>query len=70
MAAAYFEDKLQAPTRELYYAGCYETAEFARWIDPSDLTVVDLVPRPETGAMTSLGHISIAGAAGALAGAR
>ena len=70
VAAAYFEDKLQAPARTLHYAGYYETAEFARWIDNPELTVVDLAPRPETGAMTSLGHASIAGTAGALAGAR
>jgi type IV pilus assembly protein PilM len=70
VAAAYFEDKLQAPARQLHYAGCYETAEFATWIDYPNLTVVDLVQRPETGAMTSLGHTSIAGAAGALAGTR
>lgn len=29
VAAAYFEDKLQAPARTLHYAGCYEIAEFA-----------------------------------------
>ena len=69
VAAAYFEDKLQAPARTLHYAGCYDTAEFASWIDAPGLTVVDLAPRPETGAMTSLGHANIAGAAGALAGA-
>ncbi len=69
VAAAYFEDKLQAPARQLHYAGCYETEEFASWIDDPELTVVDLVPRPETGTITSLGHASIAGAAGALAGA-
>ena len=70
VAAAYFEDKLQAPALTLHYAGYYEPAEFASWIDNPDLTVVDLAPRPETGAMTSLGHASIAGTAGALAGAR
>jgi type IV pilus assembly protein PilM len=70
VAAAYFEDKLQAPARTLHYAGCYDTPEFASWIDTPGLTVVDLAPRPETGAMTALGHKNIAGAAGALAGAR
>ena len=70
VAAAYFEDKLQAPARTLHYAGCYETSEFASWIDDPGLTVVDLAPRPETGAMTALGLANIAGAAGALAGAR
>jgi type IV pilus assembly protein PilM len=69
VAAAYFEDKLQAPARTLHYAGCYETSDFARWLDDPELTVVDLTPRPQTGAATALGHTSIAGAAGALAGA-
>lgn len=69
VAAAYFEDKLQAPARTLHYAGSYDAAEFASWIDNPELTVVDLAPRPETGAATSLGHANIAGAAGALAGA-
>lgn len=70
VAAAYFEDKLQAPARTLHYAGSYETARFAAWIDMPELTVVDLAPRPETGLATTLGAASIAGAAGALAGAR
>ncbi len=69
VAAAYFEDKLQAPARTLHYAGCYDTSDFARWIDNPELTVVDLAPRPETGAATALGNANIAGAAGALAGA-
>jgi type IV pilus assembly protein PilM len=69
VAAAYFEDKLQAPARTLHYAGCYETAEFASWIDNPELTVVDLAPRPETGLPTKLGHASVAGTAGALVGA-
>jgi type IV pilus assembly protein PilM len=70
VAAAYYEDKLQAPARQLHYAGNYDGAEFARWIDNPDLTVVELTPRPETGAVTALGQANIAGAAGALAGAR
>ena len=69
VAAAYFEDALQAPAREIRYAGSYETSEFARWIEDMDLNVVDLAPKPDTGALTPLGHASIAGAAGALAGA-
>ena len=70
VAAAYFEDKLQAPARELHYAGNYPTAEFAQWIENPELTVVDLVPKPETGAVTAMGSTSIAGAVGALAGVR
>lgn len=69
VAAAYFEDKLQAPAREIHYAGCYDTREFASWIANMGLSVVDLAPRPETGAATALGTASIAGALGALAGA-
>jgi len=69
VAAAYFEDKLQAPARTLHYAGCYDIAEFAAWIDAPELTVVNLASRPETGLTTALGHANIAGAAGALVGA-
>ena len=69
VAAAYFEDKLQAPAREIHYAGCYDTREFASWVATMGLSVVDLAPRPETGAATALGTASIAGALGALAGA-
>ncbi|MGA2671724.1 MAG: hypothetical protein ABSE99_00740 [Terracidiphilus sp.] len=70
VAAAYFEDKLQAPPTRLCYAGIGEAGEFARWIGNPELTVTDLTPRPETGAMTALGEASIAGVTGALAGAR
>ncbi len=70
VAAAYYEDTLRAAAREIHYAGCYSSHDFAQWIAGMDLNVVELVPRPETGAITSLGHASLAGAAGALAGAR
>ena len=75
VAAAYFEDKLGARPRLLYYAGIgaggNSTAEdFARWIDDPELTVADLAPLPETGAATPLGNLmSLAGVVGALAGA-
>jgi type IV pilus assembly protein PilM len=67
VAAAYFEDKLGAPPRVLHYAGNREPREFAGWIEESGLAVVELAERPETGALTPLGHESIAGVAGALA---
>jgi type IV pilus assembly protein PilM len=80
VAAAYYEDKLGACPRQLHYAGSYGTEfggaiysgvdAFALWLDDPELTVVDLAPRPETGAVTALGPTSIAGVAGALAGAR
>lgn len=69
VAAAYYEDTLRAPAREIYYAGCYRNQDFARWIAGTGLNVVDLVPRPDTGTVTSLGHASVAGATGAMAGA-
>lgn len=67
VAAAYFEDKLQARPSRLLYCGAGKAEEFARWIDTPGLAVADLAPRPEAGAMTSLGDLSIAGVAGALA---
>lgn len=70
VAAAYYEDTLHAPAREIHYAGFYSSNDFAKWISGMELNVVDLVQRAETGAIASLGHASIAGAAGALAGAK
>jgi type IV pilus assembly protein PilM len=57
--------------------------DFARWLDDPELAVADLAPRPETGAASplhptdkdlsvgtpALGNLSLAGVAGALAGA-
>lgn len=74
VASAYYEDKLGAAPKVLYYVGIgaegVSAAEgFARWIDaPPELKVVDLAPRPETGATTPLGNLlSLAGVIGALA---
>ena len=72
VAAAYYEDKLGSRPLRLYLAHHYgiasdgELEEFKRWIDDPGLTVMELAPRPETGAVTSLGGASIAGVAGAL----
>ena len=74
VAAAYYEDKLGARPRLLYYAGIgaggNSTAEdFARWINDPEMTIIDLAPRPETGAATPLGNlVTLAGVTGALAG--
>ena len=70
VAAAYYEDKLGARPIRLHCPGNYGAGEFAGWIDDPALTVVDLAPSPETGAVTALGSTSIAGVAGALAGSR
>lgn len=79
VAAAYFEDKVGARPRVLHFAGIgagmgagggNAAEDFARWIGNPELTVVDLAPRPETGAATPLGNVlTLAGVAGALAGA-
>jgi type IV pilus assembly protein PilM len=70
VAAAYYEDKLGSRPRRLHYAGIAPADEFAKAIADPELTVVDWVPRPESGAMTTLPQTSYAGVAGALAGAR
>jgi type IV pilus assembly protein PilM len=75
VAAAYYEDKVGVRPRLLYYAGvgaggASAAEDFSRWIDNPELSVVDLAPRPETGAATPLGNLlSLAGVVGALAGA-
>jgi type IV pilus assembly protein PilM len=69
VAAAFYEDKLQARPSRLHYAGDGGAVEFARWIDDPELAVVELAPHPQTGAATVLGNLSIAGVTGALAGA-
>jgi type IV pilus assembly protein PilM len=70
VAAAYYEDKLQAPPRHLYYAGNEKIEEFAAWVGDVEMTIVELAPRPESGAVSTLGLVSFAGVNGALAGAR
>jgi type IV pilus assembly protein PilM len=70
VAAAYYEDKLSARPRRLHYAGIAPANEFARAIADPELTVVDWVPRPQNGAITTLPQTSYAGVTGALAGAR
>jgi type IV pilus assembly protein PilM len=69
VAAAYFEDKLGAPPRRLYYAGIESPAEFAASIGNAEISVVAWAERPEEGALTALPQTSFAGVAGALAGA-
>jgi len=69
VAAAYFEDKLGARPRTLYYAGIQDGAQFAASIGDPEISVVDWAGRPEEGAMTALPQTGYAGVAGALAGA-
>jgi len=67
VAAAYYEDKLQVRPQRLFYTGSIGAEEFARLLDDPELEVVELAPRPESGAMTTLGAASIAAVTGALA---
>lgn len=69
VASAYYEDKLASRPRQIYFSGHSEPGEFVLWIGDPEVTVVDLAPRPATGAATRLGHASFAGITGALAGA-
>jgi type IV pilus assembly protein PilM len=69
VATAYYEDRLGARPVKLYYAGNRDAAEFAAWLGETELPVVELAPKPDSGAMTSLGGSSIAGVTGALVGA-
>lgn len=68
VAAAFYEDKLSAPARQLRYAGAVDVHEFARAVDNTGLEVVEMAPAPATGATTALGPVGFAGVAGALAG--
>ena len=70
VAAAYFEDKLATRATQLHYGGIGSAQDFARWIKDPELNIVELAPRPTTGVTTTMGNISVAGTAGALAGAR
>jgi len=69
VAAAYFEDKLGAPPQRLYYSGIEAPAEFAESMGHSAIPIVEWTARPDEGALTSLPQTSLAGVAGALAGA-
>ena len=69
VATAYYEDRLGARPTRIFYSGNRLAAEFAACLGETELPVVELAPTPNAGAMTSLGHNSIAGVTGALAGA-
>ncbi|MDR3740607.1 MAG: hypothetical protein P4L40_16450 [Terracidiphilus sp.] len=69
VAAAFFEDKVGARPKQLFYSGSENANEFSRMLDDPSLEVVELAARPETGAATALGRMSFAGITGALTGA-
>lgn len=69
VATAYFEDTMNTTPRVLYYNGPGGAEEFADALRPEigNLKVLDLVPKPATGALTSLPKGLAAGVMGALA---
>jgi len=74
VAAAYYEDKMGARPETLYYAGRSRGAgsaaeRFGEWLGSCELTLSDLMERPETGALTPMGGLNPAAVAGALKGA-
>ncbi|HEV2215092.1 MAG TPA: hypothetical protein VGR64_07365 [Terracidiphilus sp.] len=69
VAAAFFEDTMKTRPGRLLYAGIGTAEEFARWTGEREMRVVELAERPVHGAMTAMGELSVAGIAGALAGA-
>jgi type IV pilus assembly protein PilM len=69
VAAAYYEDKVSVLPKELYFAGDGTAAEFERWFGASGLKIIDLAPPRSKGGTSAMSKMSIAGLAGALAGA-
>lgn len=69
VAAAFYEDKLQASPRTVRYTGLLELEAFKKLAALDTIEIEALTPHPATGAMTGLGTASLAGVTGALAGA-
>ena len=74
VAAAFYEDKLGSRPHVLHFSGASASGgnpaeEFARSLNDLEMSVAELAPRPETGATTAWGSLSVAGVTGALAGA-
>lgn len=68
VAAAFYEDKLQARPHRLFHSGVLSAVEFAELVDDPALTVAETVAKAGLGLSASVGRHSIAGVTGALAG--
>jgi type IV pilus assembly protein PilM len=68
VAAAFFEDRLQAKAHKLLYSGLMSAKDFAEMLDYPELAVSDVVSRPVTGIASALRNQSLAGVTGVLAG--
>jgi type IV pilus assembly protein PilM len=68
VSAAFFEDRLQIRPYRMLYSGNVPVKEFAELLDDPAMAVGETAPRPAVGMVSAMGHASIAGVAGALAG--
>lgn len=68
VAGAFFEDALQVRPHRFLYSGVLPVREFAELLDDAELAIGELVPQPDIGLAAAIGHSSIAGVTGALAG--
>lgn len=68
VAAAFYEDKLHMRPHRVLYAGAMPVKDFVLMLDDAELAVHEVVERPETGIVSSLGDHPIAAVTGALAG--
>jgi type IV pilus assembly protein PilM len=68
VSAAFFEDRLQVRPHRVLYSGVLPVQEFAHLVDDPALAIGEVVPRPETGVLSTMGLHSVAGVTGALAG--
>jgi type IV pilus assembly protein PilM len=68
VSAAFFEDRLQVRPHRLLYSGVLPVREFAELLDDPAMAVGEAVQRPEVGMVSAMGHVSLAGVTGALAG--
>ncbi len=68
VAAAFYEDKLQARPHRLFHSGLMSADEFADLIDDPALSVGETVVKTVLGLSSAVGRHSVAGVTGALAG--
>ena len=68
VAAAFFEDRLQIRPHRLLYSGVLPAKEFALMVDDAEMTVSEIVARPETGMASAIGQHPMAGVTGVLVG--
>jgi len=68
VSAAFFEDRLQVRPHRVLYSGVLSVQEFAELVDDPALAIGEVVPRPETGVVSTMGLHSVAAVTGALAG--